>query len=120
MVGLYALPGVCVWCGCVCVWCVCVCVRAHVFRWPCSVSWACLPPLTLPCLPRACGVPVCVQMALQRELGLPVDADIPMYGFIGRLDYQKGVDLIRDSFDWLMNERVQLVLLGSCREWLQG
>lgn len=33
--------------------------------------------------------------ALQKELGLPVNADIPMLGFIGRLDYQKGVDLIR-------------------------
>jgi hypothetical protein len=25
-----------------------------------------------------------------------------MLGFIGRLDYQKGVDLIRDNYDWLM------------------
>jgi len=29
------------------------------------------------------------KMALQRELGLPVNADVPMLGFIGRLDYQK-------------------------------
>jgi len=32
---------------------------------------------------RAC------KMALQKELGLPVNADAPMLGFIGRLDYQK-------------------------------
>lgn len=38
---------------------------------------------------RAC------KMALQKELGLPVNPDIPLLGFIGRLDYQKGVDLIR-------------------------
>lgn len=58
--------------------------------------------------------------ALQRELGLPVDPDVPMLGFIGRLDYQKGVDIIRDSYDWLMAQGVQLVLLGSGREDLEN
>eukprot|EP00891_Asterochloris_glomerata_P009947 jgi/Astpho2/9947/fgenesh1_pm.00152_%23_19_t len=57
--------------------------------------------------------------ALQRELGLPVGADIPMLGFIGRLDYQKGVDLIRDNFEWMMGEGVQLILLGSGRDDLE-
>jgi len=28
--------------------------------------------------------------ALQRELGLPQRPDVPLLGFIGRLDYQKG------------------------------
>lgn len=32
-----------------------------------------------------------------------MDANIPMLGFIGRLDYQKGVDLIRDNYEWLMS-----------------
>ena len=59
------------------------------------------------------------QAALQRELGLPVDPNIPLFGFIGRLDYQKGVDLIRDNYDWLMGERVQLVLLGSGMQELE-
>jgi glycogen synthase len=27
--------------------------------------------------------------ALQKELGLPVKPDVPVLGFIGRLDYQK-------------------------------
>lgn len=31
----------------------------------------------------------------------------------------QGVDLIRDNYDWLMSERVQLVLLGSGREDLE-
>jgi starch synthase len=53
------------------------------------------------------------QAALQRELGLPVDPNVPLFGFIGRLDYQKGVDLIRDNYDWLMSEGAQLILLGS-------
>lgn len=57
--------------------------------------------------------------ALQKELGLPVGAHIPMLGFIGRLDYQKGVDLIRDNHDWMMGEGVQLILLGSGRADLE-
>ena len=44
---------------------------------------------------------------------------MPLLGFIGRLDYQKGVDIIRDSYDWLMAEGCQLVLLGSGREDLE-
>ncbi len=50
-----------------------------------------------------------------QELGLPEDPNIPMLGFIGRLDYQKGVDLIKDSYEWIMGEGVQLVMLGSGR-----
>lgn len=55
-----------------------------------------------------------------QELGLPEDPNIPLLGFIGRLDYQKGVDIIRDSFDWLMSSGVQLVLLGSGRDDLEN
>lgn len=43
-----------------------------------------------------------------------------MLGFIGRLDYQKGVDLICESYDWLMDQGVQLVMLGSGREDLEN
>lgn len=58
--------------------------------------------------------------ALQKELGLPVNPDVPLLGFIGRLDYQKGVDLIRDNYEWLMQEGAQLVMLGSGREDLES
>ena len=58
--------------------------------------------------------------ALQRELGLPENPDVPLLGFIGRLDYQKGVDLICENYEWLMSEGVQLVLLGSGRDDLEG
>ena len=33
-------------------------------------------------------------MKLQEELGLQVNADIPMVAFIGRLDPQKGADIL--------------------------
>ncbi|GBF97168.1 granule-bound starch synthase chloroplastic [Raphidocelis subcapitata] len=58
--------------------------------------------------------------ALQRELGLPEDPDAPLLGFIGRLDYQKGVDLIRDSAGWIVGQGAQLVLLGSGRDDLEN
>jgi hypothetical protein len=32
--------------------------------------------------------------ALQEELGLPVNPNIPLLAFIGRLDYQKGADIV--------------------------
>ena len=53
--------------------------------------------------------------ALQRELGLPERADVPLVGFIGRLDYQKGVDIIGEALPWMMDQDMQLVLLGSGR-----
>jgi len=58
--------------------------------------------------------------ALQKELGLPVNPGVPLLGFIGRLDYQKGVDLICDNYEWLMSQGVQLVLLGSGRDDLEN
>ncbi|CAI5507853.1 unnamed protein product [Closterium sp. Naga37s-1] len=58
--------------------------------------------------------------ALQRELGLPVRADVPLLGFIGRLDYQKGVDIIAEAMPWLTQQDVQLVMLGTGREDLEN
>ncbi|KZV45643.1 granule-bound starch synthase 2, chloroplastic/amyloplastic-like [Dorcoceras hygrometricum] len=57
--------------------------------------------------------------ALQKELGLPIRDDVPLIGFIGRLDHQKGVDLIADAVPWMMGQDVQLVMLGSGRSDLE-
>lgn len=54
-----------------------------------------------------------------QELGLPVNPSVPLLGFIGRLDEQKGVDLIAANCEWLMAQGVQLVLLGSGRPDLE-
>ncbi|XP_057546062.1 starch synthase 1, chloroplastic/amyloplastic-like isoform X2 [Amaranthus tricolor] len=51
--------------------------------------------------------------ALQKELGLPIKPDCPLIGFIGRLDYQKGIDIIQEAFPQLMGDDVQFVMLGS-------
>lgn len=34
------------------------------------------------------------KLALQKEFDLPINKDVILFGFVGRLDYQKGVDLI--------------------------
>jgi starch synthase len=54
--------------------------------------------------------------ALQRRLGLDEDADAPLFGFVGRMTWQKGVDLILGAQDALLAEGAQLALLGT-GEW---
>ncbi|KAK6135229.1 hypothetical protein DH2020_031037 [Rehmannia glutinosa] len=53
------------------------------------------------------------KIELQKELGLPVRSDCPLIGFIGRLDYQKGVDIILSAIPELLQDDVQFVMLGS-------
>lgn len=57
--------------------------------------------------------------ALQKELGLPVREDVPIIAFIGRLDQQKGVDLIGEAIPWMMSHDVQLIMLGTGRPDLE-
>lgn len=58
------------------------------------------------------GKAVC-KAELQREFGLPVDPSIPLFGNIGRLADQKGVDILLAAMEQLLQERLQFVLLGS-------
>ncbi|CAN6253303.1 unnamed protein product [Urochloa humidicola] len=57
--------------------------------------------------------------ALLRQLGLEVRDDVPLIGFIGRLDHQKGVDIIADAIHWIAGQDVQLVMLGTGRPDLE-
>ena len=50
---------------------------------------------------------------LQERLGLNQDPNVPLVSIITRLDRQKGIDLIIDSFDRLMKLGIQFVLLGN-------
>jgi len=50
---------------------------------------------------------------LQDELGLEVNKDIPMIGIVSRLVEAKGIDLITHMMAELLNEEVQVVLLGT-------
>jgi starch synthase len=54
---------------------------------------------------------------LQKRAGLPVDPFIPLLGMVGRLDEQKGLDILTAALPALLTqEEVQFVLLGTGRE----
>ncbi|GLJ50083.1 hypothetical protein SUGI_1065240 [Cryptomeria japonica] len=65
------------------------------------------------------GKPAC-KAALQKELGLPVRSDVPLISFIGRLDHQKGVDIIAEAMPWMVEQDLQLVMLGTGRADLEN
>lgn len=50
--------------------------------------------------------------ALQKESGLP-RADVPLFGLVGRLVEQKGIDLVLDAWPTLLDTPSQLVVLGT-------
>ncbi len=50
--------------------------------------------------------------ALQRELGLNVDENVPLIGMVSRLSAQKGLDLVDRVLDGIMNTGCQMVVLG--------
>jgi starch synthase len=51
--------------------------------------------------------------ALQQEAGLPQRDDVPLFGWVGRLAYQKGIDAFCHALMGLLNNDLQVVLLGS-------
>ena len=51
--------------------------------------------------------------ALQKELGLPVNRRIPVFAMISRLVEAKGLDLLTCIMDEMLQEDVQLVIVGT-------
>ncbi len=51
--------------------------------------------------------------ALQQELGLKSSPRIPLLAMVTRLDSQKGVELVLESWDRIMSRKLQLVILGT-------
>lgn len=79
-------------------------------------------PATDPALPAhftaedPSGKAVC-KAELQKEMGLPVNPDVPIIGMVSRLVGHKGFDLVRHVLEELLTtENVQVVVLGS-GEW---
>ncbi|MCM1042738.1 MAG: glycogen synthase GlgA [Corallococcus sp.] len=50
---------------------------------------------------------------LQRQLGLPVRSDVMMIGLVSRLVDQKGLDLLGEAAERILQNDVQLVVLGT-------
>ena len=66
------------------------------------------------------GKAVC-KAALQEHFKLPVREDVPLFGVISRLAYQKGLDVFADSLeDMLYHDDSQFILIGSGDPWLQA
>lgn len=53
------------------------------------------------------------KLQLQKDLALPINKDIPMLGFVSKLNNQKGLELIINIADRLLQHNVQLVILGT-------
>jgi starch synthase len=51
--------------------------------------------------------------ALQEEARLPTDADVPLIGIISRLTDSKGLDILGDIIDHVLDLGVQFVLMGT-------
>lgn len=49
---------------------------------------------------------------LQEQLKLSVDGQTMLLGFVGRLSHQKGIDLILESLDDLLQKNIQIVIQG--------
>ena len=53
-------------------------------------------------------------MQLQKDLGLPVNANTPMISIVSRLTRQKGIDLVKYMLERLLPwQDVQIVILGT-------
>lgn len=53
------------------------------------------------------------KIELQKDLRLNIDANIPMIGMVTRLTSQKGIDLLVNILDRLLQQNMQLVILGT-------
>lgn len=60
-----------------------------------------------------------LKAALQAEVGLPVDPNIPLIGFIGRLEEQKGSDILAAAIPQFIEENVQIVVLGTGKKEME-
>ncbi len=59
------------------------------------------------------------KLALQKELGLPEDPEIPLMAFVGRMELQKGADLVIHTLSTLNPLHWQAVILGTGKKDLQ-
>ena len=86
-----------------------------------GIDTAVFDPATDPVLPahysvrNLLGKATC-KKALQQELGLQVQSDVPVISMVSRLVGHKGIDLICESLDNIMHTGCQLVLQGSGEE----
>jgi len=57
---------------------------------------------------------------LQREVGLPERADVPLVGLVSRFAEQKGIDVFAAALEHLLPLDLQFVVLGSGEAWAEA
>lgn len=57
--------------------------------------------------------------ALQQQMGLTVNGDIPLFGVVSRLSHQKGIDVLIQVAPQLVKIPAQLIVLGSDQAQLE-
>eukprot|EP00245_Coleochaete_scutata_P001752 TRINITY_DN12208_c0_g1_i1.p1 TRINITY_DN12208_c0_g1~~TRINITY_DN12208_c0_g1_i1.p1 ORF type:complete len:614 (+),score=139.34 TRINITY_DN12208_c0_g1_i1:144-1985(+) len=57
--------------------------------------------------------------ALQAEVGLPIDPSVPVLAFIGRLEEQKGSDILEEALGEILEEDVQVIVLGTGKKYME-
>ncbi len=60
------------------------------------------------------------KIGLQRLLNLPQRKDVPLIGMVSRLAHMKGLDLLLHIFDELLNEDIQMVILGTGEPYFES
>ncbi|KAK8585992.1 hypothetical protein V6N13_130518 [Hibiscus sabdariffa] len=60
-----------------------------------------------------------LKAALQAEMGLPCDSHAPVIGFIGRLEEQKGSDILAGAIPKFIREDCQIVVLGTGKKAME-
>lgn len=63
--------------------------------------------------PQALAGKAACKTALQQELGLQLAPQTPLVAMVTRLDSQKGIELVLESWDRIMARNLQLVILGT-------
>lgn len=58
------------------------------------------------------GKRIC-KSALQRELSLPANPEVPLIGFVSRLTHQKMADVVAEALPWIVEQKAQFVLVGE-------
>ena len=61
------------------------------------------------------------KQALQAEVGLPLDPTAPLFGYIGRLEEQKGCDIMMEAMPKLLRQvpNAQVVILGTGKKSME-
>ena len=53
------------------------------------------------------------KIELQKKCKLHQDKSIPLFGFVGRLAEQKGIDILTEAIKEIANSNIQMVILGT-------